>query len=74
MFSTGHLIWIGISLALIVGGLIAIKIRRPTLEQVLRACLVVGVLSEIVKVFSVTVILPIVSPVIVEGAEGTRPT
>ena len=72
MFSTGHLIWIGISLALIVGGLIAIRARRPTLERVLKACLIVGVLSEAVKVFSVTAILPTVSPVIVEGAEGLK--
>ena len=70
MFSTGHLVWIAISLALIVGGLTAIRHRKPALEQVLMACLIVGAASEVVKVFSVTSILPTVSPVIVQGETG----
>ncbi|MBR6113630.1 MAG: YwaF family protein [Oscillospiraceae bacterium] len=67
MFSTGHLLWIGISFALIVGGFIAIRIRRASLDEVLKWCLVVGVASEVVKVFSVTVILPMVTPQISGG-------
>ncbi len=70
MFSTAHLIWIAISLALVVGGIAAVRIRKPTLNQVLKACLTVGVLSEAVKVFSVMNILPMVAPA-VEGGELT---
>ena len=67
MFSTGHLLWLAISFGLIVGGLIAIRVRKPTLEQVLKACLIVGVVSEAVKVFSVANVLPMVTPSVVGG-------
>ena len=67
MFSSGHLLWIGISCALIVGGLIAVRIRKPTLRQVLKACLITGVASEVVKVFSVMNILPMVTPSVAGG-------
>ena len=74
MYSTGHLIWIGISAILIVGGLLTIRIRKPTLEQVLKACLIVGVVSEVTKVFSVTSILPVVTPEIVTTEAGSALT
>ena len=74
MYSTGHLIWIGISVILIVGGLLTIRIRKPTLEQVLKACLIVGVASEVTKVFSVTSILPVVTPEIVTTEAGSALT
>lgn len=67
MFSTGHLLWIGISFALIVGGYAAIRLRRPALDEVLRWCLGVGVASEVVKVFSVAEVLPMVTPEVVGG-------
>ena len=70
MYSTGHLIWIAISFALIIGGYLAIKIRKPPLERVLKACLIVGVVSEVTKVFSVTSILPVVTPEIVTTDAG----
>ena len=70
MYSTGHLIWIAISFALIIGGFIAIKVRKPTLEQVLKACLAVGIVSEVTKVFSVANILPVVTPEIVSSEAG----
>ena len=70
MFSTGHLIWIAISAAAIIGGCVAVKRKNPTLEQVLKACLVVGAASEIVKIFCVTSILPVVTPRIAMDAAG----
>lgn len=70
MFSTGHLIWLGISVALIIGGYVACRVRRPTLEQVLTACLIVGIASEFVKIFCVTYILPVVTPEIAVGETG----
>ena len=67
MFSTGHLLWIAVSAALILGGLIAVKARKPDLRQVLKACLIVGAASEAVKVFSVMNILPMVTPAVAGG-------
>ncbi len=67
MFSQGHLIWIAVSAALIAGGLFACLRRRPPLRRVLTVCMVLGVISEVVKVFSVAEIVPMVDPVIVES-------
>ena len=66
MFSQGHLIWIGISIFLIVVGLSACMRLKPPLRRVLTVCLVIGIISEIIKVFSVTKIVPMVDPVISE--------
>ena len=74
MYSTGHLIWITVSFALIIGGYLAITIRKPSLEQVLKACLAVGVASEVTKVFSVTSILPVVTAEIVTTEAGSALT
>ena len=67
MFSTAHLIWIAISLALVVGGIAAVRAKKPTLDGVLKACLGAGVLSEAVKVLSVMKILPMVTPTVSGG-------
>ena len=66
MFSTGHLIWIGISMVLIVGGLAYCLRHHPTLRAVQSVCMVVGIISEVFKVFSVAQIVPMVDPVIAE--------
>lgn len=65
MFSTGHLIWITISAALILALCISLFRNKPPLSKVLKICIVIGVLSEIIKVFSVAQIVPMVDPVIV---------
>ncbi len=70
MFSTGHLMWVAISAAAIVLGCVACKRKNPTLEQVLKACLVVGAASELVKIFCVTSILPVVTPELAMGEAG----
>lgn len=64
MFSQGHLIWIAISAVLIAGGLTVCLRRRPPIRRVMCVCLALGVISEIIKVFSVTQIVPMVDPVI----------
>ena len=66
MFSTGHLIWIGICFALIIIGLTICAIVKPTLKRLFKVCFGLGLVSEVVKVFSVSVIVPVVDPVIVE--------
>ena len=65
MFSQGHLIWICISAALIGVGLFVCLRYRPQLKRVIQFCFVIGLASEVVKVFSVTEIVPMVDPAIV---------
>ena len=67
MFSTGHLLWIGISAILIGAGMFACLQRRPSEDHLLKLCLVIGVVSEAVKLFSVMRILPVVD-IAVKGA------
>lgn len=67
MFSTGHLLWIGISVALIAFGTLASLRRRPSEDRFLKICLAIGAVSEAVKLFSVMRILPMVD-IAVKGA------
>gem|GEM_PF-449326 len=70
MFSAGHLIWMGISFVLIAAGFTAVSVLKPSLERLLKVCLCAGVLSEAVKVLSVTQILPMVG---LRFEQGTGP-
>ena len=70
MFSAGHLIWIGISVALIAGGYTACLIKKPSIERMLKVCLGVGLVSEVVKILTVMNILPMVEPAIQSGEGG----
>ena len=65
MFSTGHVLWIAISSVLIIFGAAACFRLRPTLYRVFSLCLLFGFVSEVIKVFSVAEIVPLVDPVIV---------
>ena len=60
MFSTGHLLWIGISFALIAAGTLACFRFRPSEDRLVKTCLALGALSEAIKLFSVMRILPMV--------------
>lgn len=71
MFSQGHLIWIAICFALIAIAFIVCMIAKPRLKKVFKTCLILGVVSEIIKVFSTAEILPMVDPVIIEE-NGTQ--
>jgi len=64
MFSSGHLLWIAISFVLIITGIVLCLCLNPPFEKVLRLCFVLGLVSELIKIFSVSNILPIVDPVI----------
>ncbi len=64
MFSSGYLLWIGISAFLIVIGLWGCRRLKPDEDRVLKVCLALGAVSEAVKLFSVIRILPMV------GVEG----
>ena len=66
MFSTGHLIWIGISMALIVIGFVLCCHYRPSLKKMFLVCFALGILSEIIKVLYTTEIVPMLDPVIID--------
>ena len=53
MFSTGHLIFLIVSLAVIVTGTILSKRYVPDINLMLKICLVIGIVSEVIKMFSV---------------------
>ena len=52
MFSIQHIIWMVISVAIIIGLVIALKKKRPSLKAVLSSAFVICVASELIKVFS----------------------
>lgn len=51
MFQTAHIVWIIISLVLIVAGVILCRYLRPSINRMLKICLCIGIVSEIIKFF-----------------------
>ena len=70
MFSSGHLIFLIVSLVVIVAGTILSKRYISDINLLLKICLVIGIVSEVIKVFSVASLVPVVTPVITESADG----
>ena len=66
MFSAGHLMWIGVSVLIIIAGSIYCLRQRPPIKKLMTVCLAIGAVSEVIKVFSVADIVPMVDAVIVE--------
>lgn len=64
MFTVNHFIWLAISVALITAFTVYLNKRKPSVKTVLSFCCVGGVLSELVKVFSVLELVP--------SADGSR--
>ena len=67
MFSTGHLIWIAICVVLIIIGLYLCFHFRFPLRKVLLFCFIMGFISEVIKVFCVSEIVPMVDPYVVNS-------
>ncbi|MBQ6560594.1 MAG: YwaF family protein [Erysipelotrichaceae bacterium] len=67
MFSTGHIIWIVISLILTIFGVLYCRRKRPSIDRLLKVCLLLGLISEVVKVLCVIEIVPVVKPVVENG-------
>ncbi len=65
MFSTGHFIWIGISTVLIIAGVVYCRKTKPSLTKLIKVCFVLGLVSEFIKIVSVIIIVPLVSPEVV---------
>ena len=60
MFSAGHLIWIAVSAALTVIGLVCCFHFRPGLNKLLTVCCCLALVSEFIKLFSTIQIVPVV--------------
>ena len=58
MFSIQHIIWVIISVVMIVCGLVVMKKRKATLKDVLTACCIICVLSEVTKILSCIEMVP----------------
>lgn len=66
MFSTGHILWIAISFVLIIGGISACIRLKPDIDRLMKVCFSIGLVSEVIKYFSMIQIVPMVDPAIVE--------
>ena len=58
MFSIQHIIWVVITVIIICLSLIYLKKKKPALKDVLTACCVVCVASEVIKVLSCIEMIP----------------
>ena len=67
MYSTGHIIFIIISFLMITLGVFICKKNKWSTDDVIKACFFIALTCEIVKIFSVIKILPMVQPVIENG-------
>ena len=67
MFGPGHIAFIAISFALIVVGLGFLMRKRPTVEQLIKVCLPIAMVGEMIKLFYTIEIVPIVGAVIEYG-------
>lgn len=67
MFSQGHLVWAAISACVIAAGLCICLKKKPKLKELLRIALIIGIISEIIKFFSVAEMVPMVNPAVVDS-------
>ena len=67
MFSTGHVIWITVSFVLIGVALFITMHNKPSLDKVINVCFVLGLVSEVIKIYSVMDIVPLVNQEIVNN-------
>lgn len=67
MFSLGHVIWIAVSFILIGIALLVAVRKKASLDKVIKVCFVLGLVSEVIKIYSVIDIVPMVNQVIVNN-------
>ncbi len=68
MFSVGHIVFILISAALIAFGTVVCGKKKPPMRRMLAVCLGVALLSEFTKILGNIDIVPVVRPVVENGA------
>ena len=74
MFSQGHLIFIGISIALIIFGVVMCCLKKPPIEKLMLICFIISLVLEAAKVLTVIQIIPVVEPVVENGMLVYRET
>ena len=74
MFTTGHFIFIAISAVLILSGLLFCLKKRPPLRTVLKVCMALALLSEVMKILTAIQIVPVTEPVVENGILVYRET
>lgn len=74
MYRPGHIAFICISFVLIAVGLMLVRRRQPTIDELIRVCLPIALVGEAVKLFTTIEIVPVVDAVIVNGQIGFRET
>ena len=67
MYSTGHLIFIGISLVLIIFGVSMCRRYRPPVEKLIQLCFLLSLFFEAAKILTVIRIIPVVEPAVENG-------
>ncbi len=74
MFAKGHIVFIIISIILILCGLAVCFTKKPPVRKVLKVCLCLAVVMEILKMLLSLKMVPVVEPVITDGAFIYRET
>jgi hypothetical protein len=74
MYSQGHLIFIGISLILILFGTAMCRKYKLPIDKPVRLCFLLSLFLEAAKILTVIEIIPVVEPVVENGALVYRGT
>ncbi len=67
MYSTGHIFFIVISLILIAFGVYMVKTRKPPIRKLLKMALLISVCLEVIKVFAIIRVVPVVELAVENG-------
>ena len=74
MYSKAHIIFIIISLILIIFGVLAVKKRNAPIHNLIKVCFLIALICEVLKVFMVIDIVPILESTIENGEMVYRET
>lgn len=67
MYSTAHIIFIIISLVLIVVGVMICEKTKVTIPSLIKVCFLIALVCEVIKIFAIIDIVPIVETIVEDG-------
>ena len=67
MYSTAHIIFIIISLVLIVAGIMICEKKKVTIPSLIKVCFLIALICEVIKIFTIIDIVPVVETVVKDG-------
>ena len=67
MYSTAHIIFIIISLVLIVVGVMICEKTKVTIPSLIKVCFLIALICEVIKIFAIIDIVPIVETIVEDG-------